>query len=175
MGKPVVGIMMGSDSDLPIMKDVAVILEELGIEYEMTVISAHRTPERAEEYARTAVERGLKVIIAGAGKAAHLAGVIAAFTPLPIIGVPILTSSLSGADSLYSMVQMPAGVPVAVVALNGAKNAGILAAQMIATGDEKVLNKIQQYKEDMKTIVNEKAEKLERLGYKEYLKEMAKK
>lgn len=175
MGKPVVGIIMGSDSDLPIMKDVAVILEELGIEYEMTVISAHRTPERAEEYARTAVERGLKVIIAGAGKAAHLAGVIAAFTPLPIIGVPILTSSLSGADSLYSMVQMPSGVPVAVVALNGAKNAGILAAQMIGTGDEKVLKTIQQYKEDMKTGVNEKAEKLERLGYKEYLKEMAKK
>lgn len=169
MGKPVVGIIMGSDSDLPIMKDAAIILEELGLEYEMTVISAHRTPERAEEYARTAVARGLKVIIAGAGKAAHLAGVIAAFTSLPIIGVPILTSSLSGADSLYSMVQMPSGIPVAVVALNGAKNAGILAAQMIGTGDEQVRTSIEQYKAGMKKSVNEAAEKLERLGYAEYL------
>lgn len=171
MEKPMVGIIMGSDSDLSIMKDAAVILEKLDVPYEMTIISAHRTPERAEEYARTAAERGVKVIIAGAGKAAHLAGVLAAFTPLPIIGVPILTSSLSGADSLYSMVQMPNGVPVAVVALNGAANAGILAAQMIATGDLKVREAIAQYKEEMKESVNKQAEKLERLGYAAYLAE----
>lgn len=166
-----VGIIMGSDSDLSIMKDAAVILEKLGVSYEMTIISAHRTPERAEEYARTAAERGLQVIIAGAGKAAHLAGVLAAFTPLPVIGVPILTSSLSGADSLYSMVQMPNGVPVAVVALNGAANAGILAAQMIGTGDLKVREAIAHYKEEMKESVNRQAERLEQLGYAAYLTE----
>ncbi len=171
MDKPLVGIMMGSDSDLKIMKDVAIVLDKLNIPYEMTIISAHRTPERAEEYARTAAERGLKVIIAGAGKAAHLAGVIAAFTPLPVIGLPILTSSLGGADSLYSMVQMPSGVPVAVVALNGGTNAGILAAQMIGTGDLKVREAIVEYKEEMKAKVNEKAEKLEKIGYEAYLAE----
>lgn len=171
MEKPMVGIIMGSDSDLSIMKDAAVILEKLGVSYEMTIISAHRTPERAEEYARTAAERGLQVIIAGAGKAAHLAGVLAAFTPLPVIGVPILTSSLSGADSLYSMVQMPNGVPVAVVALNGAANAGILAAQMIGTGDLKVREAIAHYKEEMKESVNRQAERLEQLGYAAYLTE----
>ncbi|AZR74249.1 5-(carboxyamino)imidazole ribonucleotide mutase [Anoxybacter fermentans] len=172
MEKPLVGIVMGSDSDLPIMKDAAVILEELGLSYEMTIISAHRTPERAEEYARTAAERGIKVIIAGAGKAAHLAGVLAAYTPLPVIGVPILTSSLGGADSLYSMVQMPKGVPVAVVALNGAFNAGILAAQMIGTGNLKIREAIECYKEEMKAKVNEKARKLERIGYEAYLEEV---
>jgi 5-(carboxyamino)imidazole ribonucleotide mutase len=171
MEKPMVGIIMGSDSDLSIMKDAAVILEKLGVPYEISIMSAHRTPERAEEYARTAAERGVKVIIAGAGKAAHLAGVLAAFTPLPLIGVPMLTSSLSGADSLYSMVQMPNGVPVAVVALNGATNAGILAAQMIGTGDLKVREAIVQYKEEMKENVNKQAEKLERLGYAAYLAE----
>lgn len=172
MEKPVVGIIMGSDSDLGIMKDAASVLDKLGLAYEMKIISAHRTPERAEEYARTAAERGIKVIIAGAGKAAHLAGVLAAFTPLPIIGVPILTSSLSGADSLYSMVQMPSGVPVAVVALNGAKNAGILAAQMIGTGDMEVREKIMQYKKDMKAEVNKKSAKLEELGYAAYMEQM---
>lgn len=171
MEKPVVGIIMGSDSDLPVMKDAAVILEKFGLACEVTIISAHRTPERAEQYARTAVERGLKVIIAGAGKAAHLAGVLAAFTPLPVIGVPILTSSLAGADSLYSMVQMPNGVPVAVVALNGATNAGILAAQIIGASDERVRDEIARYKEEMKKSVNEQAERLERLGYAAYLQE----
>ena len=171
MNKALVGIIMGSDSDLSIMKDAAVILEKFGIPFEMTIISAHRTPERAEEYARTAVERGLKVIIAGAGKAAHLAGVLAAYTPLPIIGVPILTSSLAGADSLYSMVQMPNGVPVAVVALNGATNAGILAAQIIGAGDEGVRKAIEWYKEEMKEGVNKQAERLETLGYAAYLQE----
>lgn len=171
MDKPVVGIIMGSDSDLPVMKDAAVILEKFGLACEVTIISAHRTPERAEQYARTAVERGLKVIIAGAGKAAHLAGVLAAFTPLPVIGVPILTSSLAGADSLYSMVQMPNGVPVAVVALNGATNAGILAAQIIGASDERVRGEIERYKEEMKASVNQQAERLERLGYAAYLQE----
>lgn len=170
--RPVVGIVMGSDSDLKVMKDAAIVLDELGIGYEMIICSAHRTPERAEEYARTAAERGLKVIIAGAGKAAHLAGVLAAFTPLPIIGIPILTSSLGGADSLYSMVQMPGGVPVAVVALNGAKNAGILAAQMIGTGDLTVRERVVQYKEKMKAAVKEKSAKLEDIGFQAYLKEM---
>lgn len=170
--RPVVGIVMGSDSDLKVMQDAAIVLDELGVDYEMVIISAHRTPERAEEYARTAAERGLKVIIAGAGKAAHLAGVLAAYTPLPIIGIPILTSSLGGADSLYSMVQMPGGVPVAVVALNGAKNAGILAAQMIATGDLEMRERVVQYKENMKTAVNQKSAKLEDLGFQAYLKEM---
>lgn len=170
--RPVVGIVMGSDSDLKVMQDAAIVLDELGVKYEMVIISAHRTPERAEEYARTAAERGLKVIIAGAGKAAHLAGVLAAYTPLPIIGIPILTSSLGGADSLYSMVQMPGGVPVAVVALNGAKNAGILAAQMIATGDLEMRERVVQFKEDMKTAVNQKSAKLEDLGFQAYLKEM---
>lgn len=170
--RPVVGIVMGSDSDLKVMQDAAIVLDELGVNYEMVIISAHRTPERAEEYARTAAERGLKVIIAGAGKAAHLAGVLAAYTPLPIIGIPILTSSLGGADSLYSMVQMPGGVPVAVVALNGAKNAGILAAQMIATGDLEMRERVVQYKENMKTAVNQKSAKLEDLGFQAYLKEM---
>lgn len=170
--RPVVGIVMGSDSDLKVMQDAAIVLDELDVKYEMVIISAHRTPERAEEYARTAAERGLKVIIAGAGKAAHLAGVLAAYTPLPIIGIPILTSSLGGADSLYSMVQMPGGVPVAVVALNGAKNAGILAAQMIATGDLEMRERVVQYKENMKTAVNQKSAKLEDLGFQAYLKEM---
>ncbi len=172
MGKPVIGIVMGSDSDLSVMKDAAVVLGKLGLSYEMVIISAHRTPERAEEYARTASERGIKVIIAGAGKAAHLAGVLAAYTPLPIIGIPILTSSLGGADSLYSMVQMPSGVPVAVVALNGAKNAGILAAQMIGTGDLEVRTRIAKYKEDMKAEVNKKSTRLEEIGYDAYLKEI---
>ncbi len=172
MGKPVIGIVMGSDSDLSVMKDAAVVLGKLGLSYEMVIISAHRTPECAEEYARTASERGIKVIIAGAGKAAHLAGVLAAYTPLPIIGIPILTSSLGGADSLYSMVQMPSGVPVAVVALNGAKNAGILAAQMIGTGDLEVRTRIAKYKEDMKAEVNKKSTRLEEIGYDAYLKEI---
>ena len=164
-----VGIVMGSDSDLPQMKSAGEILDKFDIGYEMTVISAHRTPGRAEEYARTAEERGLKVIIAGAGKAAHLAGVLAAYTPLPVIGVPIRTSTLGGADSLYSMVQMPGGVPVATVALNGSKNAGLLAIQMMATGNEDLRNKFKEYKVEMAEEVKNTAEKLEKLGYKEYL------
>lgn len=171
---PKVGIVMGSDSDLPIMKDIAEILEEFGVEYEITVISAHRTPTVAEEYARNAEKRGLEVIIAGAGKAAHLAGVLAAYTVLPVIGVPIKTSSLGGADSLYSMVQMPSGVPVATVALNGAKNAGLLALQIMGTADNRLRDKFREYKKDMAEKVKATAASLEELGYKEYLNQRGK-
>jgi 5-(carboxyamino)imidazole ribonucleotide mutase len=156
-----VGIIMGSDSDLAIMQEAAESLKDFGISYEITVISAHRTPERAFEYARTAEERGLAVIIAGAGGAAHLAGIIAAMTPLPVIGVPILSKSLSGMDSLFSMVQMPKGVPVASVAINGAANAGILAAQILGVSDKSIRNSIKKYKEKMKQEVLEKAKKVE--------------
>ncbi|ACL71053.1 5-(carboxyamino)imidazole ribonucleotide mutase [Halothermothrix orenii] len=145
-----VGIVMGSDSDLPVMEDAAKFLDEMGIGYEMRVISAHRTPDIAKEYATSALDRGLKVIIAGAGKAAHLAGVLASFTPLPVIGVPVRTSTLGGADSLYSMVQMPSGVPVATVALNGAKNAAILALQIMATGDRDKMDKMIEFKKRLK-------------------------
>jgi len=149
-GNKIVGIVMGSDSDLNIMQDAADFLGEMGISYEMRVISAHRTPELAHDYASSAVDRGLKIIIAGAGKAAHLPGVLASYTPLPVIGVPVLTSSLGGADSLYSMVQMPTGVPVATVALNAAKNAAILALQILGTGDREILDKIIRYKKELK-------------------------
>jgi|SRR5690554_1920395 len=165
------GIVMGSDSDLEIMKGAALALEEFELEYEMTVISAHRTPKKAEEYARSAEERGLEVIIAGAGKAAHLAGVLAAYTPLPVIGVPILTSSLGGADSLYSMVQMPGGVPVATVAINGAKNAGLLAVQILGTADPDLRKRFAGYKQEMARKVEETAERLEKLGFRDYLKQ----
>lgn len=170
--KPVVGIIMGSDSDLPVMQDSAKILDDLGISYEMTVVSAHRTPEKLYSYSETAVERGLKVIIAGAGGAAHLPGMVAAITPLPVIGVPVKSRSMSGLDSLYSIVQMPPGVPVATVAINGAKNAGILAAQILGTQDKKILENIMTYKKDMKETVEEKAKALEAKGYETYLKEM---
>ncbi|MFW5999502.1 MAG: 5-(carboxyamino)imidazole ribonucleotide mutase [Halanaerobiaceae bacterium] len=165
-----VGIVMGSDSDLPEMKAAGEILDKFGVEYEMTVISAHRTPRRAEEYARTAEEEGMEVIIAGAGKAAHLPGVLAAYTPVPVIGVPIRTSTLGGADSLYSMVQMPGGVPVATVALNGSKNAALLAVQILSVGDAELRQKFKDYKKEMAKEVKNIASRLEKLGYKEYLK-----
>lgn len=152
---------MGSDSDLPIMQETADMLKKFNIPFEMTVISAHRTPEKAFEYARTAEERGLSVIIAGAGGAAHLPGVIAALTPLPVIGVPILSKSLSGMDSLFSIVQMPKGIPVAAVAVNGAANAAILAVQMLGIGDEKIRQAVKEYKEKLKEEVAEKAKKVE--------------
>lgn len=163
--------MMGSDSDLPIMKEACQLLEEVEIDYELTVISAHRTPERAREYALKAESNQIGVIIAGAGKAAHLPGVIAASTNLPVIGVPIRTSTLGGADSLYSMVQMPGGVPVATVALNGAKNAAILAIQILALSDDKMRDKLIEYKDKMRINVNKTAEELNDLGYKKYLEE----
>jgi 5-(carboxyamino)imidazole ribonucleotide mutase len=160
--RPRVGIIMGSDSDLPVMRDAASILDELGVHYEMTIVSAHRTPQRLYDYAQSAVERGLRVIVAGAGGAAHLPGMAAAITPLPVIGVPIKTSSLSGQDSLLSIVQMPAGVPVATVAINGAKNAGILAAQILGASDALIRERIERYKQDLEAMVMEKVAILER-------------
>ena len=167
-----VGIVMGSDSDLKIMSKACEILEELGIEYEMTVISAHRMPDILFEYAKGAQGKGIDVIIAGAGGAAHLPGMTAAIFPLPVIGVPIQTNALGGVDSLYSIVQMPAGIPVATVAINGAANAALLAARMFAITDLELREKLKDYSEKMKDSVVEKAEKLDRLGYKEYIKQM---
>lgn len=158
--KPLVGIIMGSDSDLSIMQDAVKILGEFGVPYEITVVSAHRTPDRAAEYAKTAIDRGLRVIIAGAGGAAHLAGVTAAMTVLPVIGVPIKSDALNGMDSLYSTVQMPPGVPVATVAINGAKNAGILAVEILAVHYENLRQKLIQYKKEMNDKVLEKAKKV---------------
>ena len=158
--RPLVGIIMGSDSDLPIMRDAAKIFDEFKMPYEITVVSAHRTPERAHDYAKTAVDRGLKVIIAAAGGAAHLAGVTAAMTPLPVIGVPIKTDALNGVDALYSTVQMPPGVPVATVAINGAKNAAILAIEMLGIADESMRQKIADYKKRLNDAVLEKAANL---------------
>lgn len=162
---------MGSDSDLPVMQDAAKILDELGVAYELTVVSAHRTPERLVEYATSAEAKGIKVIIAGAGGAAHLPGMAASMTPLPVIGVPITTKAMKGIDSLLSIAQMPPGIPVATVAVNGAKNAGILAASILGAGDEAVLARVRAYKETMKEEVLAKAQKLEAIGFEEYLKE----
>src|SRR4026209_1887021 len=158
---PLVGIIMGSDSDLTVMKPAADILEFFGIEYELTVVSAHRTPLRMVEYAKTAAERGLHVIIAGAGGAAHLPGMVASITSLPVIGVPIKSSnSIDGWDSVLSILQMPNGVPVATVALNAAKNAGIVAAQIIATSNEELSKKIKAYKKQLEKSVLDKAKNL---------------
>ncbi|SIR20233.1 5-(carboxyamino)imidazole ribonucleotide mutase [Halanaerobium kushneri] len=167
--KPKVGVIMGSDSDLPVMKEAAEILDQFEVEYELTVVSAHRTPERLYKYAETAEEKGLDVIIAGAGGAAHLPGMVAAVTTVPVIGVPVKTSKLSGLDSLYSIVQMPPGVPVATVAINGAKNAALLAVQILARSDEELNKKQKEYRKDMKESVLDTAEKLEEQGYAEYL------
>ena len=163
-----VGIVMGSDSDMPIMSQAAAVLEQFGIDFEMIIISAHREPDIFFEWAKGAEERGIKVIIAGAGKAAHLPGMCAALFKMPVIGIPMKTSDLGGVDSLYSIVQMPSGVPVATVAINGGKNAGILAAQILATSDDELLAKIKDYANDMKEEVVKKAEKLDQVGYKEY-------
>jgi len=162
MGKPVVGILMGSDSDLPVMQEAVVMLQEFGIEYEMTIASAHRTPKKVLEYSQSAEKRGLKVIIAGAGFAAHLAGVIASHTTLPVIGVPIDSSSLKGMDALLSTAQMPGGVPVATMSIgkSGAKNAGVFAAQIIAVSDVKVANRLKVFKVEMEREVEEKAKRL---------------
>ncbi len=164
MSNPQVGIIMGSSSDLKVMKDAADVLKELGIEFEMTVVSAHRTPERMMEYAKSASSRGLKVIIAGAGGAAHLPGMVASVTPLPVIGVPVKSSnSIDGWDSILSILQMPNGVPVATVALNAAKNAGILATQIIGASDKTVQQRMVDYKEAMKFKVLESKDEVE--GY----------
>ena len=163
-----VAIVMGSDSDLPVMSKAAGFLEEIGIDYEMTIISAHREPDIFFEWAKGAEERGVKVIIAGAGKAAHLPGMCAALFPMPVIGIPMKTSDLGGVDSLYSIVQMPSGIPVATVAINGGQNAGILAAKILATSDAQLLEKLKAYTEKMKKDVVAKDTKLKKVGYKNY-------
>ena len=170
--KPVVGIIMGSDSDLPVMSKAAQILDELKVPYELTVVSAHRTPDRMAAYAKTAKGRGIRVIIAGAGGAAHLPGMTAAMTVLPVIGVPVQTKTLSGVDSLYSICQMPPGIPVATVAINGALNAGLLAAKIVAVTDEELAGRLEEYSRSMAETVEKKAEKLEKTGYEEYLAQM---
>lgn len=164
MSNPQVGIIMGSSSDLKVMKDAAEVLTELDIEFEMTVVSAHRTPDRMFDYAKEAADRGLKVIIAGAGGAAHLPGMVASITPLPVIGVPVKSSnSIDGWDSILSILQMPNGVPVATVALNAAKNAGILAAQIIGASDQEVLQRMAAFKESLKDKVMKSKDEVE--GY----------
>jgi 5-(carboxyamino)imidazole ribonucleotide mutase len=170
--KAQVGIIMGSDSDLPVMKEAAMILDEFGISYELTIVSAHRTPDRLFQYAKEARDKGLKVIIAGAGGAAHLPGMVASITTVPVIGVPVKTSTLSGMDSLYSIVQMPPGIPVATVAINGAKNAGILAAQIIGSFMPEIEKKVMDYKVSLKNMVEEKAAELENIGYNAYINKM---
>ncbi len=159
---PKVGIIMGSKSDLNVMQDAADVLKELGVPYEITVVSAHRTPERMFSYAKSAADRGLKVIIAGAGGAAHLPGMVASLTHLPVIGVPVKSSnSIDGWDSILSILQMPNGIPVATVALNAAKNAGILAAQIVSTADESIVRNLIKYKEELKAKVEESAREME--------------
>ena len=167
-----VGIVMGSDSDMPVMAKAAEILDKLGVEYEMTIISAHREPDIFFAWAKSAEEKGFKVIIAGAGKAAHLPGMCAAIFPLPVIGIPMKTSDLGGVDSLYSIVQMPSGIPVATVAINGGANAGTLAAKILAASDEELLGRLKAYSEELKGDVVKKAQKLDELGYKEYMAQM---
>ena len=167
-----VGIVMGSDSDMPVMAKAADILEKLGIDYEMTIISAHREPDVFFEYAKSAESKGFKVIIAGAGMAAHLPGMCAALFPLPVIGIPMKTSDLGGVDSLYSIVQMPTGIPVATVAINGGANAGILAAKILATSDADLLERLKVYSQEMKEEVEAKAAKLDEIGYKAYQAQM---
>ena len=163
-----VGIVMGSDSDMPIMKKAAEVLEQLGVDFEMTIISAHREPDVFFEYAKSAESKGFKVIIAGAGMAAHLPGMCAAIFPMPVIGIPMHTTSLGGRDSLYSIVQMPSGIPVATVAINGGANAGLLAAKILATSDPELLDRLKAYSEGLKEQVEKKAERLAEVGYKNY-------
>jgi len=162
---------MGSDSDLPVMQDAANILEEFDVAYTISIVSAHRTPDRMVEFAKNAASKNYKVIIAGAGGSAHLPGMVASLTHLPVIGVPVQSKSLSGVDSLYSIVQMPPGVPVATVAINGAKNAGLLAIQILAISDKILADKLIEYKHQMKTEIERKAHRLEEDGVSLYLKE----
>lgn len=169
MNKVIVSVIMGSDSDLPIMKEAIDVLNDFGVGNEVLVLSAHRTSEETREFAKTAKNRGVKVIIAGAGGAAHLAGVIAGIFPLPVIGVPIKSKSLDGLDALLSTIQMPPGIPVATVAINGAKNAAILAIQILSTSDKALDLKLNEYRNQMKDKVLEKTEKLKNIGYKKYL------
>ena len=163
---------MGSDSDLPTMQGAIAICEEFQIEWEVAIVSAHRTPQRMVSYATEAHQRGLKVIIAGAGGAAHLPGMVASLTPLPVIGVPVATRHLQGVDSLYSIVQMPRGIPVATVAIGNAQNAGLLAVQILASHQPELLEKVQQYRQNLSQFVVEKQKRLENLGYEQYLEQM---
>ena len=163
-----VAIVMGSDSDMPVMSKASDFLDQMGIDYEMTIISAHREPDIFFEWSKGAEERGVKVIIAGAGKAAHLPGMCAALFPMPVIGIPMKTSDLGGVDSLYSIVQMPSGIPVATVAINGGQNAGILAAKILATSDAELLAKLKDFSNEMKDSVVEKDARLKEVGYKNY-------
>ena len=169
---PKVGLVMGSDSDMKVMSKAADMLEKLGVEYEMTIISAHREPDVFFEYAKSAEEKDFKVIIAGAGMAAHLPGMCAAIFPMPVIGIPMSGKNLEGVDALYSIVQMPPGIPVATVAIDGGVNAAILAARILATSDPELLGRLKAYSQEMKETVQAKAEKLDQLGHKEYLKQM---
>lgn len=161
---------MGSDSDLPIMEGAIAQCQEFSVPYEVAIVSAHRTPDRMVSYGKNAAERGLKVIIAGAGGAAHLPGMVASLTTLPVIGVPVKTRHLQGVDSLYSIVQMPGGIPVATVAINNAKNAGLLAIQIIATFDSELSEKLKRYRQQLETSVLDKQKNLDQIGYQEYLK-----
>ena len=163
---------MGSDSDLPTMEKAIAVCRDFDVPYEVAIISAHRTPERMVDYARNARTRGLKVIIAGAGGAAHLPGMVASLTPLPVIGVPVTTRQLNGVDSLYSIVQMPRGIPVATVAIGNAQNAGLLAVQILATENFQLQNKVEDYRQQLSQTVLDKQEQLDKLGYREYLAQM---
>lgn len=165
-----VGIIMGSDSDLPIMQEAASLLDEFGVAYALDIVSAHRTPDKLYKYAQEAEVKGIKVIIAGAGGSAHLPGMTAAITTLPVIGVPVKTKTLEGIDSLFSIVQMPPGIPVATVAINGAKNAGLLAVEILALADKRIAEKLRRYKSSLNKQVKGKAARLQKIGYKKYLK-----
>lgn len=169
---PVVGIIMGSDSDLPTMQAAITVCEEFSVACEVAIVSAHRTPERMVKYAQEAHQRGIKVIIAGAGGAAHLPGMVASLTPLPVIGVPVSSRHLQGVDSLYSIVQMPAGIPVATVAIGNAKNAGLLAVQILASHQPELLEQVQQYRQNLAQSVMDKQAQLDELGYQQYLAKM---
>lgn len=168
MGNPIVGIVMGSDSDLPVMSKAAAILDEFGISYEMRVISAHREPDIFFDWAKSAEERGIKIIIAGAGMAAHLPGMTAALFPLPVIGVPLYSRNLGGEDSLYSILQMPSGIPVATVAIDGTKNAALLAVRMLAISDPELLARLKEYSKKNCEAVQKKDARLQEVGYKNY-------
>ena len=163
---------MGSDSDLPTMEKAIAVCQDFDVPHKVAIISAHRTPDRMVDYARTAHKKGLKVIIAGAGGAAHLPGMVASLTPLPVIGVPVTTRQLNGVDSLYSIVQMPRGIPVATVAIGNAQNAGLLAVQILATGDSRLQTKVEEYRRQLSQTVLDKQQQLDKLGYQEYLSQM---
>lgn len=175
MKQPLIGIIMGSDSDLPIMQEAAQFLEEMQIDFEISIVSAHRTPEFMFDYAQKAETHGLKVIIAGAGGAAHLPGMVASLTTLPVIGVPVVTKTLQGLDSLFSIVQMPPGIPVATVAINNSKNAAILAAKILAVNDSEIRQKLSKYQQNLNQSVRNKNQHLQEIGYQQYINNLTNK